>query len=130
MGGWHRQHNHGVLQYQRQRRAGEGARGRAVSAAAWAPGAFVQEAVAGTSLPDLDNRCPNAPPRAQTADIMVPWGTRAITATAGSDFVAASGTVTFTPSSYGPQTVSVVVNGDNAFEGNETFAVDITPWQR
>ena len=61
----------------------------------------------------------------QTTNISVPWTTRAITASEGSDFVAANGTIEFTPSSYGAQVVSVVVNGDNTFEGDETFAVDI-----
>ena len=70
---------------------------------------------------------PCASPLAQVTNISVPWTTRAITASEGSDFVAANGTVEFTPSSYGAQVVSVVVNGDNTFEGNETFAVDISP---
>ena len=63
----------------------------------------------------------------QMSNISVPWTTREITATQFLDFVAASGIVEFTPSSYAAQVVSVVVNGDDTFEGNETFAINITP---
>ena len=63
----------------------------------------------------------------QVTNISVPWTTRGITASEGSDFVAANGTIEFTPSSYAAQVVSVVVNGDDTFEGNETFAIDISP---
>ncbi len=47
------------------------------------------------------------------------------TATAGTDYVAASGTVTFTPFST-TQTVSVTVNGDFNFEANEAFFLQLT----
>ncbi len=46
------------------------------------------------------------------------------TATAGSDYTAASGTVTFTPGQT-QQTISVTVNGDTTFEPNETFFVNL-----
>jgi glucose/arabinose dehydrogenase len=44
------------------------------------------------------------------------------TTTAGSDYVATSGTVTFTPGQQS-QTVSVSIKGDTTFEPNETFFV-------
>ena len=41
------------------------------------------------------------------------------TATAGSDYSIASNSVTFPAGTVGPQTVNIVVNDDNSFEGNE-----------
>ena len=46
-------------------------------------------------------------------------------ANAGSDYSATSGLLTFNPG-VTTQTVTVVVNGDTAFEGNETFAVNLS----
>src|SRR5207237_10341465 len=45
--------------------------------------------------------------------------------TANNDYVAKSGTVTFTPGQTS-QTVSITVNGDTTFEPNETFFVNLT----
>ena len=47
------------------------------------------------------------------------------TATAGSDYTATSGTLTFAAGG-GTQTVSVTVRGDFAFESNETFFLQLT----
>ena len=47
------------------------------------------------------------------------------TATAGSDYVAGSGTVTFAPGVL-TQTVSITVNGDVLDEVDETFVVNLT----
>ena len=47
------------------------------------------------------------------------------TAVAGSDYVAAAGTVTFNPG-ITTQTVTVRVNGDTTFEANETFTVNLS----
>ena len=46
-------------------------------------------------------------------------------ATAGADYVAASGTLTFAPG-VTTQTITVAVNGDAAVEPDETFFVDLT----
>jgi hypothetical protein len=46
-------------------------------------------------------------------------------ATAGTDYTAASRTITFTGNTSGTQTVTVVVNGDTTFEPNETFAINL-----
>jgi hypothetical protein len=58
-------------------------------------------------------------------DITVDYATADGTATAGSDYVAASGTVLF-PAGTLTQTVTVVVNGDNAAEPSETFFVNLS----
>jgi len=47
------------------------------------------------------------------------------TATAGSDYVTTSGTVTFTPGQTS-QPVSVTINGDTTLEPNETFNVNLS----
>src|SRR5262249_14452300 len=47
------------------------------------------------------------------------------TATAGSDYVATSGTLTFNPGDTS-KTIAVVVNGDTVVERNETFFVNLT----
>ena len=47
------------------------------------------------------------------------------TATAGSDYVAASGTATFT-AGLSSVTVNVTINGDTVFEPNETFVVNLS----
>jgi hypothetical protein len=52
----------------------------------------------------------------------VHWGTANGTATAGSDYVAASGTVTFAAGQT-TRTVSVTVRGDRMRERTEAFAV-------
>ena len=47
------------------------------------------------------------------------------TASAGSDYVAASGTVTFNPGETS-KTITVLVNGDRLGEANETFSVNLS----
>ncbi|MDT4896592.1 MAG: large repetitive protein [Acidobacteriota bacterium] len=46
-------------------------------------------------------------------------------ATAGTDYQATSGTITFNPGQT-TQTITVLVNGDTTFESNETFFVNLT----
>ncbi len=48
------------------------------------------------------------------------------TATAGSDYVANSGTISFTAGGALTQTISVTINGDTASEANETFTVALS----
>ncbi len=62
---------------------------------------------------------------AATATVTVEWATSDGTATAGTDYTAGSGTVTFN-SGDSSQTVSVTVAGDNVDEPNETFTVTLT----
>jgi hypothetical protein len=62
-------------------------------------------------------------PSSQT--VTVNYATADGTATAGSDYVAASGTVTFLPLET-TKTIPVTVNGDIVFEPNETFVVNLT----
>jgi hypothetical protein len=62
---------------------------------------------------------------ASGAPATVDWATVDGTATAGSDYVAGGGTLTFNPG-VGTQTVSVVVNADALVEGVETFTVTLS----
>ena len=57
--------------------------------------------------------------------ITVAYATTDGTATAPTDYVAKSGTVTFTPGQTS-QTVTIVVNGDTVFEPTENFVVNLT----
>lgn len=57
--------------------------------------------------------------------VSVDYATADGTATAGSDYVAASGTLTFAPGQTS-KTVSVTVTGDTAPESNETFTVSLS----
>jgi hypothetical protein len=57
--------------------------------------------------------------------VTVNWATANGTATAGSDYVAGGGTLTFNPG-VGTQPVSVVVNADALVEGVETFTVGLS----
>jgi hypothetical protein len=57
--------------------------------------------------------------------VSVNYATGNGTATAGSDYVANSGTLTFAPGTTG-QTVTVAVNGDTTVEANETFVVNLS----
>jgi hypothetical protein len=59
---------------------------------------------------------------ASSRTVTVDWTTAAGTAAAGSDFTAASGTVTFAPGEIARQVVVTVV-GDDAVEPDEAFAV-------
>ena len=64
-----------------------------------------------------------APPSAQT--VTVAWATANGTATAGSDYTAASGTLTFPPN-VATQPLVVPVTGDVLDEPNETFFVNLS----
>ena len=57
--------------------------------------------------------------------VTLDWTTTPGTAAAGSDYLAASGTVTFAPLDTS-ETVEISVNGDGTFEGDETFAADLS----
>ena len=58
-------------------------------------------------------------------DAAFDWATADGTATAGADYVAGSGTLTI-PAGATTGTVSVVVNGDVAYEGNETLSLTLS----
>ena len=62
---------------------------------------------------------------AWTRTITVDYGTSDATATAGSDYQAASGTLTFAPGETS-KTITVLVNGDRVPEPNETFVVNLS----
>lgn len=62
---------------------------------------------------------------ATTATVTVAWATANGTATAGSDYTAGSGTLTFTAGST-LQAVTVAVIGDATFEPTETFTVTLS----
>ncbi len=58
--------------------------------------------------------------------VSVDWATNDGTATAGSDYVAGSGTVTFNPGDGLTKTVTVAIDGDLLNEADETFTVDLS----
>jgi hypothetical protein len=58
-------------------------------------------------------------------DATVDWATAGGTATAGTDYVGDSGTLTI-PAGAAAGTVNVVVNGDIAYEANETLSLTLT----
>jgi hypothetical protein len=62
---------------------------------------------------------------AQDKPVTVSFATADGTATAGSDYVAANGTLTFAPGTT-TQTVTVTVNGDATTEPDETFTVNLS----
>ena len=62
---------------------------------------------------------------ASSQTVTVNYITANNTASAGSDYVAASGTLTFTPGQQS-QPVSITINGDTTFESNETFSVNLS----
>jgi hypothetical protein len=62
--------------------------------------------------------------RTGTAAFSVGYATADGTASAGSDYVAASGTLNFAQGQT-TQTVSVTINGDTVVESNETFFVNL-----
>ena len=64
-----------------------------------------------------------SPTSAQT--VTVNYSTANGTATAGSDYVAKSGTLTFAPG-VSTRPISVTVNGDTTVEPNETFSVTLS----
>jgi Leucine-rich repeat (LRR) protein len=63
--------------------------------------------------------------RASTLVVAATYTTADISATAGSDYVASSGTITFAPGTTS-QTIDVPVIGDLVDESNETFAVTLS----
>ncbi|MFM8436200.1 MAG: Calx-beta domain-containing protein, partial [Planctomycetia bacterium] len=62
---------------------------------------------------------------AVSSTVTVNYATANGTAAAGSDFTAASGTLTFAPGETS-KTVAVAVAGDTAFESNETFSLTLS----
>ena len=62
---------------------------------------------------------------ASTQPVTVAFATANATATAGPDYTAVSGTLTF-PAGATSRTVTVLVRGDTLVEGNETFWVDLS----
>jgi len=62
---------------------------------------------------------------ASSQTITVAYATANNTATAGNDFQAASGTLTFAPGETN-MTVTVLVNGDRLAEPNETFVINLS----
>ena len=83
--------------------------------------ASVTEGNAGTVSEDFTVSLDNASGKTVTAG----WTTNDGTAVAGSDYVGASGTVTFSPGQTS-QTVSVLVKGDTLDEFDETYTVDLS----
>lgn len=81
----------------------------------------VNEGNAGTSTANFTVTL--SPASAQT--VTVQYATANNTAFSGTDYVAASGTVTFTPGQTS-QPVSVTINGDTQFESTENFNVNLT----
>jgi glucose/arabinose dehydrogenase len=81
----------------------------------------VSEGNAGTSVAGFTVSLSN--PGYQT--ITVNYATAENTATAGTDYVSASGTLTFTAGQTS-KAVSVTINGDAVFEPNETFNVNLS----
>jgi chitinase len=63
--------------------------------------------------------------KAATGPVTVAYATGNGTATAGSDYVASSGTLTFAAGETS-KTVHVDISGDTVFEGNETFTVTLS----
>lgn len=63
--------------------------------------------------------------KVSSAPVTVQYATSDGTATAGSDYVASSGTITIAPGQT-TATVQVTVNGDTTVEGDETFSVKLT----
>jgi hypothetical protein len=57
--------------------------------------------------------------------VTVDWSTVAGTAAGGTDYLDASGTVTFAPMDTS-ETVEITVNGDGTYEGAETLALDLS----
>ena len=81
-----------------------------------------EEGAAGTSVnAQFDVQLSN--PSSQT--VTVSFSTANLTATAGSDYVATSGTLTFNPGETS-KPIMVQVNGDNIDEANETYLVSLS----
>ena len=80
----------------------------------------ITEGNAGTSVATF-----NVQLSASSQTVTVNYATANNTATAGSDYVAASGTVTFAPGQQS-QPVNITINGDTTFEPNESFNVNLS----
>ncbi|MEZ6093994.1 MAG: S8 family serine peptidase [Pirellulaceae bacterium] len=63
---------------------------------------------------------------APTQTVTVDFATADGSASAGVDYAAASGTLTFTPTGPLTQTITILVNGDTDVENNETFFVNLS----
>jgi hypothetical protein len=83
----------------------------------------VPEGNSGTSLATFTLTL--SQPTTQTATVNYATANISGGATAGSDYVSKSGSVSFTPGTT-TATISVTINGDTLFEANETFAVNLT----
>jgi uncharacterized repeat protein (TIGR01451 family) len=83
--------------------------------------ASVTEGDSGTKTLDFTVTLSTASGQTVTVD----YATADNTATAGTDYQAASGTLTFNPGDT-TKTVSVIINGDTTVEPNETFFVNLT----
>ena len=81
-------------------------------------GGAATEGNAGTSIVRFTVRLSRAP----STPLNVAWTTADATALAGSDYVAASGTLTFAAGETA-KTVDVLVNGDRIYEIDETFSL-------
>ena len=81
----------------------------------------ITEGNAGTSIATFNVLL--SPASSQT--VTVNYATANNTATAGSDYVAAGGTLTFAPGQQS-QPVSITINGDTNVEPNETFVVNLS----
>lgn len=64
--------------------------------------------------------------QAPTGNVTFDFTTAEGTATAGSDYVAQTGTLTFTPGGSLSQKISIAIAGDAIFEANETFFVNLS----
>jgi glucose/arabinose dehydrogenase len=83
--------------------------------------ASVNEGNSGTSSAAFTVTLSNA----SSQTITVNFSTANSSATAGTDYVAASGSVTFTPGTL-TRPINVTVNGDSIFEVNETFNLNLS----
>jgi hypothetical protein len=87
-----------------------------------------EDAPPGTTLLAFDLSLLNSDlsqPLATSQTVTAQWATANGTATAGSDYVAGSGTVTFAPGET-TKTIKVTVNGDTNVEGDETLFVNLS----
>jgi hypothetical protein len=96
----------------------------------WSPDDPASVSIRGASVTEGNTGTVNATftvtlSRATNVDVTVQYATADITATAGSDYAAASGTVTI-PAGQTTATVTVAVRGDRLPEPTETFAVNLT----
>jgi uncharacterized repeat protein (TIGR01451 family) len=64
--------------------------------------------------------------RTSNGTVNVNWTTADGTALASSDYVAASGTLSWTDATSGNQTITIVVNGDAVVETSETFFINLS----